>query len=194
MVSARSRSRSETYPEKVVLFTIGHGLAPPETFIALLRDAGVELLIDVRTAPGSKRNPPFRREAMEGWLRDAGVAYRWEKDLGGFRKPHPDTPNTALREPMFRGYADHMRTPEFRAALDRVLADTAATPTAVMCSESVWWRCHRRLLSDAAVILGGAEVVHLMHDGRSQPHRPTEGARRAGDHLVYDGGQEKFPG
>ncbi|MFY9587508.1 MAG: DUF488 domain-containing protein [Actinomycetota bacterium] len=178
----------------MVVFTIGHGLAPPETFAALLRDAGVTLLIDVRTAPGSKRNPPFRREAMELWLPEAGIAYRWEKDLGGFRKPDPDTPNTVLREPMFRGYADHMRTPEFRAALDRVLADAASNPTAVMCSESVWWRCHRRLLSDAAALLGGAEVVHLMHDGRSNPHRLTEGVRRADDHLVYDGGQETLIG
>ncbi len=178
----------------MVVFTIGHGLAPPEAFVALLRDAGVALLIDVRTAPGSKRNPPFRREAMETWLPEAGIAYRWEKDLGGFRRPDPDTPNIVLREPMFRGYADHMRTPAFRAALDRVLADAAAKPTAVMCSESVWWRCHRRLLSDAAVLLGGAEVVHLMRDGRLNPHRLTEGVRRQNDHLVYDGGQETLIG
>jgi uncharacterized protein (DUF488 family) len=194
MLSARPLIRSEAYPEHVVLYTIGHGLAAPDAFVALLRAAGVVLLVDVRTAPGSKRNPPFRREAMERWLPEAGISYRWEKDLGGFRKPEPDTPHTALREPMFRGYADHMRTPDFRAALDRVLAEAAAQPTGVMCSESVWWRCHRRLLSDAASLLGGAEVVHLMHDGRSNPHRLTEGVRRENDHLVYDGGQETLIG
>ena len=79
-----------------------------------------------------------------------------------------------------------MRTPEFRTALDEVLQQDAV---AVMCSESVWWRCHRRLLSDAVVILERAEVVHLMHDGRLVPHTPTEGVRREGDLLVYDSGQ-----
>ena len=178
----------------MVLFTIGHGTASEDEFVALLGGAGIGRLVDVRTVPASKRNPQFRREAMEEWVPDAGVAYRWEKDLGGFRKPDPASPNTALRHPAFRGYADHMRTPAFHEALDRCLTDAADVPTAVMCSEGVWWRCHRRLLSDAAVLLRGADVVHLMHDGRSQPHRPTEGVRREGEDLVYDAGQETLIG
>jgi uncharacterized protein (DUF488 family) len=182
------------YAEKVVLFTIGHGTASEDEFVALLRGAGIGRLVDVRTVPASKRNPQFRREAMERWVPGAGIAYRWEKDLGGFRKPDPASPNAALRHPAFRGYADHMRTPTFREALDRCLADAADVSTAVMCSESVWWRCHRRLLSDATVLLRGAEVVHLMHDGRSQLHRPTEGVRREGLDLVYDAGQETLIG
>jgi uncharacterized protein (DUF488 family) len=170
----------------VRLITVGHGTASVDEFVALLRGAGIEHHVDVRTVPASKRNPQFRREALERWIPDAGIAYRWEPRLGGFRKPAPDSPNVALRHPAFRGYSDHMRTPEFRAALDDVLKVEAA---AVMCSESVWWRCHRRLLSDAAILLRGADVHHLMHDGRLAPHVLTEGVRRDGDLLVYDAGQ-----
>ena len=176
----------------MTLFTIGHGTSPAEEFAELLRGFGVERLVDVRTAPGSKRHPHFRREEMERWLPEAGVGYRWEKELGGFRRPDPASPNTALRHPAFRGYADHMRSADFWRALDGVLAEAAETPTTVMCSESVWWRCHRRLLSDAAVLVRGSDVVHLMHDGRSQPHRLTDGIRREGDLLVYDDGQQSL--
>jgi len=171
------------------LYTIGHGTVSEEAFVALLRELGIARLVDVRTAPGSRRHPHFRRDEMERWLPPVDVKYRWEKALGGFRRPSPDSPNIALRHPAFRGYADYMRTPEFWIALDGVLSDANEAPTAVMCSESVWWRCHRRLLSDAGALLRGAEVLHLMHDGRIVPHRATEGVRVDGDLLVYDGGQ-----
>jgi uncharacterized protein (DUF488 family) len=92
------------------------------------------------------------------------------------------------REPMFRGYAGWMRGPAFRSALDRVLADAVARLTVVMCSEAVWWRCHRRLIADAAVLLRGAPVQHLMHGGRLLPHQPTAGVRVSPDGLVYDAG------
>jgi uncharacterized protein (DUF488 family) len=175
-------------PERLRLLTVGHGTLEAEAFAGLLRGAGTARLVDVRTVPGSRRHPHFGRVAMEGWLPSAGIAYRWERDLGGFRRAAPDSVNTALRHPAFRGYADHMRTARFRAALDAVLADAAAAPTAVMCSESLWWRCHRRLLADAAVLLRGADVLHLLHDGRLEPHRPTEGVRREDGLLLYDGG------
>jgi uncharacterized protein (DUF488 family) len=174
--------------ESVRLLTVGHGTLEAGALASLLRGAGVARLVDVRTAPGSRRHPHVGRIAMEGWLPAAGIEYRWERDLGGFRRAAADSPNTALRHPAFRGYADHMRTPTFRAALDAVLADAAEAPTAVMCSESLWWRCHRRLIADAASLLGGADVVHLHHGGRLEPHRPTDGVRREGDLLVYDGG------
>jgi uncharacterized protein (DUF488 family) len=174
--------------ERVRLLTVGHGTLEAATFVALLGRAGVSRIVDVRTAPGSRRHPHFARAAMEGWLPAAGIDYRWERDLGGFRRAAPNSVNTALRHPAFRGYADHMRTPSFRAALDAVRDEAAAAPTAVMCAESLWWRCHRRLLADAAELLDGVDVVHLLHDGRLEPHRPTEGVRRDGDLLVYDGG------
>jgi uncharacterized protein (DUF488 family) len=177
------------------LLTLGHGTASAEELVALLAGAGVERLVDVRTAPGSRRHPQFRRETMAGWLAEAGVAYRWEPELGGFRKPAPDSVNHVLRHPAFRGYADYMRTPPFWVALDRLLAEAAMAPTAAMCSETLWWRCHRRLLSDAAVLVRGAEVLHLDHRGGQEPHRPTEGVRRDGDLLAYDlGATPPLPG
>jgi uncharacterized protein (DUF488 family) len=168
------------------LLTIGHGTATAQELAALLEGAGVERLVDVRTAPGSRRHPQFRREAMAGWLAEAGVAYRWEPDLGGFRRPDPDSVNQALRHPAFRGYADHMRGPRFWAALDRLLAEADTGRTTAMCSETLWWRCHRRLLADAAVLARGAEVLHLDHRGGQERHRPTGGVRRDGDLLAYD--------
>ena len=177
------------------LLTLGHGTASVEELVALLHRGGVERLVDVRTAPGSRRHPHVRRQVMAGWLGEAGVAYRWEPELGGFRKADPASVNHALRHPAFRGYADYMRTPPFWAALDRLLAEAAAAPTAAMCSETLWWRCHRRLLADAAVLVRGAEVLHLDHRGRLEPHRPTEGVRRDGDLLAYDlGATPPLPG
>jgi uncharacterized protein (DUF488 family) len=173
--------------------TIGHGTIPADEFARLVTEAGVELVVDVRSFPASRRHPQFRREAMERWLPDAGVGYRWEPRLGGRRKPRPDSPHGALRVPAFRGYADHMETSGFAAALDEVLADADRRRTAVMCAESVWWRCHRRLLADAAVLLRGVDVEHLFHDGRVAPHRPTPEARVEGQRVVYDGGETTLP-
>ena len=105
------------------------------------------------------------------------------------------SPHTALTVPAFRGYADHMASAEFGTALTGVLADAAERPTTVMCAESVWWRCHRRLLADATVLLRREPVLHLFHDGRLAPHPPMEEARVEGDHLVYDGGvPRRLPG
>lgn len=175
------------------LLTVGHGTLGQAAFIALIRGVGIERIIDVRRYPGSRRHPHFRSEAMAAWLADAGVAYRWEEDLGGRRRAPADTPNTGLRNDGFRGYADHMRAPAFRAALGTVLSEAQHEHVAVLCSESMWWRCHRRLLADAAVLLHGTPVVHVLHDDRRTPHEPTDVARRDGDTLVYPG-QASLPG
>jgi uncharacterized protein (DUF488 family) len=136
---------------------------------------------------GHGTDPPERTVVT---LRGASVAYRWEKRLGGFRKPGPGNPDVAWREDMFRGYAEHMRSADFLAAIDGVLAEAAQRQVAVMCSESLWWRCHRRLVADFATVARGVEVQHLMHDGRLEPHRPIPGLRLRDDGLlVYDGGQ-----
>jgi uncharacterized protein (DUF488 family) len=189
-----------------MLLTYGHGTDPAARTVATLAGAGVSSLVDIRTAPGSRRNPQFARAAMEEWLPDASIAYRWDKRLGGFRKPSADNPDVAWREDMFRGYAEHMRSADFGAAIDAVLAEAAlaeaaltdAPPgkaesghvTVVMCSESLWWRCHRRLLADFVSAARGVEVRHLMHDGRVEAHRPSPGLRLRGDGLlVYDSGQ-----
>jgi uncharacterized protein (DUF488 family) len=177
----------------VNLRTVGHGTLPADDFAALVSDAGIGLVVDVRSFPASRRHPQFGREAMERWLPDVGVAYRWEPRLGGRRRPRPDSPHGSLRVPAFRGYADHMETEEFSDAVDELLAEAGTRTAAVMCAESVWWRCHRRLLADAAVLLRGAAVDHLFHDGRLDPHRPTPEARVDGRRLVYDGGEPGLP-
>jgi uncharacterized protein (DUF488 family) len=149
-----------------------------------LRAAGVERLVDVRTAPGSRKHPQFNRSALVETLPAAGIAYEWQKDLGGFRRPRSDSPNTAIRNDSFRGYADHMQTKEFRVALDRLVEGSRVTATAVMCSETLWWRCHRRMIADALTV-GGVDVVHLI-GGKREAHRLHPNARSIDGTLVYD--------
>lgn len=174
----------------MVLLTYGHGTDSSERTVATLQSACVSLVVDIRTAPGSRRHPQFARAALEEWLPAAGVDYRWEKRLGGFRRPSAGNPDVAWREDMFRGYAEYMRSAEFTAAIDAVLAEAAQRQVAVMCSESVWWRCHRRLVADFVSAARGTEVRHLMHDGRLDPHRPSDGLRLRDDGLLsYDAGQ-----
>jgi uncharacterized protein (DUF488 family) len=176
------------------LVTAGHGTLGQDALIGLFRTAGIESLIDIRTAPGSRRLPHVRRQEMSEWLPAAGIGYRWEPALGGFRKPKPDSANQALHNDSFRGYADYMEDPRFWDALDPVVAESQERTVAVMCSESVWWRCHRRLVADAALLAKRITVRHLMHDGRRVPHHLTEGVRLTEDgFLRYDaGGQSLF--
>lgn len=169
------------------LLTVGHGTAGQDELTALLRDAGVERLVDVRRFPGSRKHPHVKREAMEEWLPEAGVEYRWEPRLGGRRRADRDSPDTWWQVEAFRAYAGHMRTAEFREGLDRLLEDAGQVRTAYLCSETVWWRCHRRMISDFLVLVVGADVRHLAHDGTAAPHPPAAGARVDGGLLYYDG-------
>ncbi|WP_211840574.1 DUF488 family protein [Saccharopolyspora hirsuta] len=177
--------------EPLRVLTFGHGTADAGTTTELLRGAGIRQLVDVRTAPGSRRNPDAARAAMSQWLPAAGIGYRWESRLGGWRRAHPDGPDTALRNRSFRGYAEHMRTAGFRAAVDDLLADAATELNAVMCAESLWWRCHRKMIADFLVLVRGVDVGHLMHDGKVRPHRPSPEARVVPGWgvLIYDAGQ-----
>ncbi|MEU3888455.1 DUF488 domain-containing protein [Streptomyces sp. NPDC029041] len=170
-----------------LLVTFGHSTAGRDQIGELLRDAGVTAVVDVRTAPGSRRNADLLRERLAEWMPAAGIAYRWERDLGGFRPLPADSPDVVWRNESFRGYAAHTRSPEFVTAMDRLLREAAGARTAVMCSEAVWWRCHRRLIADFAVLARGVPARHLMHDGRLSAHAPTPGARLRDDGLlVYD--------
>lgn len=171
---------------ETVLTTVGHGTMAQDEFVELLRGARLGDLVDIRSFPGSRRNPQFGRERMEEWLPAAGVTYTWMRDLGGRRKPLPNSPHVVWRHPSFRAYADYMETAEFVTGVDELLEDDLER--VVMCSESVWWRCHRRLVADYVLLVRGHPVEHLMHDGRRMPHRPTEGVRRDGDRLIYDVG------
>ena len=172
------------------VFTFGHGTAGPDEIASLLHGAGVQRLVDVRSAPGSRHNPDSAREAMARWLPEAGIDYQWERRLGGWRrapKGSPESPDVGLRVASFRSYAGYMRTPEFAAAIDDLLVTAGRQQIAVMCAETVWWRCHRRMIADYLTLVRGVEVRHLMHDGNLRPHRPIPEARRDGDVLIYDG-------
>lgn len=171
------------------LVTVGHGTLDGQTFTELLTAAAVESVIDIRRFPGSRRNPEVAREQLEGRLVDAGIGYRWDARLGGRRTLPPGaSPDQWWQVKAFRAYAAHTRTPEFLAGLDELLEGSAGSRTAIMCSESVWWRCHRRLVADVVALCTDRAVVHLMHDGRQPPHPPSEGARVIGvRELVWDG-------
>jgi len=169
---------------------VGHGTRGAEELVATLRSAAVEVVVDVRTAPGSRRHPQFGRDALARTLREAGVEYEWRKDLGGYRHPSPDSPNTGLRNASFRGYADYMATPEFDAAVRWLARAGAERPTAFLCAETLWWRCHRRMIADALTVRGHT-VVHLLRPGRTGAHVLHPAARVVdGWRLVYDRGGE----
>jgi uncharacterized protein (DUF488 family) len=174
----------------VPLLTVGHGPEGRDRLGARLSDAGITSLVDVRRFPGSRNNPDVRREALAEWLPAVGIDYRWEERLGGRRQLPAGEPVTDdwWTVAQFAAYAAHTRTPEFGAALDVLLDEAAATTVAVMCSESVWWRCHRRLIADVAVLGRAEPVTHLMPDGRLARHRPSAGA------VVGDDGQVRWPG
>lgn len=171
--------------------TVGHGTLPADAFVRLASAAGVEAVVDVRRFPGSRRHPHFGSDEMARWLAAAELDYHWLPSLGGRRTPMPDSPNVALRNAQFQAYADHMGTEEFRSGIAALLAIADTVPVAVMCAESVWWRCHRRLVADHLVLVETRDVEHLFHDGRLDPHTPTAQARRVGSTVVYDVGTQQ---
>ncbi len=166
------------------LYTIGHGTAAIDEFVGWLKKFEIEALVDVRRFAGSRRNPQYGSEALAESLREAGIAYRNDVELGGRRKPAADSDNTGLRNDAFRAYADYMETPEFHIAFERLLEEASHCKTIIMCSETVWWRCHRRLISDAVILLAGGAVDHVI-GGTAKPHVLTEGVEREGDRLRY---------
>ena len=166
--------------------TVGHGTLPEAGLLQLLQEAKLGRVVDVRSYPGSRRNPQYGRDQLERWLPAAGFGHSWDGRLGGRRRPDPASPNIGLRHEAFRAYADHMRTDEFAGGLADLVEVAAISRVALMCSESLWWRCHRRLLADALVLLRSVEVVHLFHDGRQAAHPPTPEARVVDRQLIYD--------
>jgi uncharacterized protein (DUF488 family) len=165
-----------------VIFTIGHSTRPLDEFIELLREHGVARLADIRRYPGSRRYPHFSSESLAGTLPEEGIAYVHMPELGGRRKPLPDSPNAAWRNEQFRGYADYMGTPEFRAAVDRLVA--FPEPTAIMCAEAVPWRCHRQLVADD-LLRRGVRVLDILGPRSSQEHVMSRHARIEGDRVIY---------
>ncbi len=175
--------------------TLGHGTLTAEEFAAVSLRTGIQVIVDVRRSPASRRHPQFGGDEMAQWLPLHGLEYRGMSDLGGRRAPAPRSPNVGLRNDQFRAYADHMASEEFRRGVAELVDLATTRPVAVVCAESVWWRCHRRLLADHLVLVAHVPVEHLFHDGRVVDHAVTPEARRSDDHLVYDlGAQEPlFP-
>jgi uncharacterized protein (DUF488 family) len=169
----------------MIVTTVGHGTLSAPAFTGLLRDAGIEIVVDVRRYPGSRRFPQFDRDAMVTWLAEQRMDYRWLLALGGRRRPSDDSPNVGLRNEQFRGYADHMASAEFRSGVDELLAVAAAMPAVIMCAESVWWRCHRRIITDY-LLAAGEDVWHIMGVEAIEPAKITPAARPGRDGaLVY---------
>jgi uncharacterized protein (DUF488 family) len=168
------------------VFTIGHSTRTAAELIALLGEAAADLVADVRAFPRSRTNPQFNGPVLEGTLAAAGIAYRFLPALGGRRRSRKESsPNTLWRNDSFRAYADYAGTAEFRAGLEELCALAGAYRCAVMCSEAVWWRCHRRIIADY-LLTAGYEVVHILATGKLTPATLTPGARAAGDGgLVY---------
>jgi uncharacterized protein (DUF488 family) len=167
------------------LWTIGHSTRTFDALADLLTAHGVRRLVDVRLHPGSRRYPHFKSDALAVALPARGVEYLHAPAPGGRRKPRPDSPNTAWRNDAFRGYADYMATPAFGAALAELEAGARGAPTAIMCSEAVWWRCHRGLISDALKVRGW-RVLHIEDCRASKEHPYTGAARLADGRLTYD--------
>jgi uncharacterized protein (DUF488 family) len=172
-------------------WTIGHSTRTIEEFLAALEAQQISLVVDVRKLPGSKRYPHFNQEELQKSLAEAGIGYAWYPELGGRRKANADSRNTAWRNPSFRAYADYMETAEFAAAIDRLLSDGAKERIAYLCSEAVWWRCHRALISDYLKVRGH-EVLHIQDAKRVEEHPYTSAARVVDGELSYRGEAELF--
>ena len=168
------------------LWTIGHSTRGIDEFISLLKENEIKLLADVRAFPGSKRYPQFNKDALAESLKANGIRYEHFPELGGKRKSKPDSRNTAWRNASFRGYADYMETEQFQKGVQR-LFDVAAEagPSAIMCAEAVWWRCHRSLIADY-LKTRGVEVLHILGPNKVEPHPYTSAAQIVNGELSYE--------
>ena len=174
------------------IWSVGHGARSLEELIATLRGADIELLADVRSQPGSRRHPQFGGQALAAALREVGIAYEHLPELGGRREARADSPHRALRLAAFRGYADHMSAAEFARGYEQLVSIAHRSRTAFMCAETLWWRCHRRLIADRLTV-DGWSVTHLFAPGKSEPHVLWDTARTGDGQLVYDAGTLPLP-
>lgn len=168
----------------LTVWTIGHSAQPLESFLDLLTSQEIQAVADVRRYPGSRAHPHFAAAALERSLPAHGIAYLPFPELGGRRSPNPASSNTAWRNAAFRAYADYMETPAFQAGFDRLLREVSVRRTAIMCSEAVWWRCHRSLIADALKVRG-VRVLHILPGSRITEHPYTAAARITDGQLSY---------
>ena len=170
------------------LYTIGHSTHPIDKFISLLTVHRIELVADVRSFPGSRRWPQFNRESLAQTLEASAIDYLWMKALGGRRHgKRDDSPHTAWTVAAFRSYADYADTAEFDAGLAELIAIASRRRVAIMCSEGLWWRCHRRIISDHMTIRRW-NVEHIMPDGKLSRHALADFASLRAGRIIYDGG------
>jgi uncharacterized protein (DUF488 family) len=165
------------------VYTVGHSTRSAPQLLEILRDAQVDVVADVRAFPSSRRHPQFNRDALANWLPEAGIEYVHMPALGGRRTPRTPSPNQGWRERGFRGYADYMATAAFWTALGTLERQAASRTTAIMCAEALWWRCHRRLISDA-LSARGWDVEHLGTGSAQQRHELTSFAHRGEDGVI----------
>ncbi|HEX8517049.1 MAG TPA: DUF488 domain-containing protein [Bacteroidia bacterium] len=170
--------------DKGKIYTIGHSTRTLEEFLAMLKSFGIRMLVDIRNYPGSRLFSHFNKEYLEAELAKNGIKYLHISDLGGRRKPRPDSINTAWKLAAFRGYADYMETKSFRDAVKLMTKFALKTPVAYMCAEALWWSCHRALVSDY-LKFNGWKVIHITDKGKSSPHTYTSAARIIKDRLTY---------
>lgn len=166
------------------MWTIGHSTRSLDEFIGLLRENSIEALADVRSLPGSRKFPHFNAEKLAESLPAAGIEYVPFKQLGGRRKVRKDSPHTVWRHPAFRGYADYMDTDDFKKGIEDLLDLARQKRTAIMCSEAVWWRCHRSMISDYLKSIG-VKVIHIMAPGKTEEHPYTSAASIVDGRLAY---------
>lgn len=169
------------------VYTIGHSTRTLEELVSALQSHEIQILVDIRAFPMSRRLPQFNRDSLEKTLPAAGIRYVWMKVLGGYRKKVlEDSPNIGLRNQSFRNYADYMLTPEFEQAMSQLLTLAEQSRTAYMCAERVYFRCHRMLVSDW-LVAHGHEVLHIDDDKPPKPHKLTAEARMIDGQLIYRG-------
>jgi len=173
--------------------TIGHSTRSIAEFLSLLKKHSIRCLVDIRRWPSSRKWPHFNRQPLQASLKEEGIEYAWMESLGGRRHQAPaqDSPNTGLTSPAFRNYADYMLTGEFRRAVDELLRFAEDKPTAIMCAERLFWKCHRRLLSDYLYSLG-VEVLHIFDHNTVKAHRPTKYARIEERRVTYPHRRDLF--
>ena len=176
----------------MAIWTVGHGARQLEEFLATLRAAEIQALADVRSQPGSRRHPQFGAKSLEAALGEIGIVYVHLPELGGRREPRADSPHRALRVAAFRGYADHMGSEEFARGYERLTSLANESRTAFMCAETLWWRCHRRLIADRLTV-DGWSVTHLFAPGKSERHVLWNAAQLVDGELVYDAGTLPIP-
>lgn len=171
--------------DKKEIWTIGHSNRTLEEFVAMLHSFDIAQLVDIRHYPGSRKYPYFNKENLQKSIPENGIAYVHLLDLGGRRKVDPDSKNIAWHHPAFRGYADYMETEAFEVGIQKLVALASEKRTAYMCSEAVWWRCHRSMVSDYLKVRGW-KVMHIMGVGNEKEHPYTGAATIIDGELHYD--------